>query len=89
MLSLASRSVRLVSVAKAATTIRAGFATAPGRVPLCEQDPELFDLIEKEKNRSWKSLEMIAYISFCTYGFCELCSLEENHWKSWIPSLPI
>ena len=29
-------------------------------MPLEEHDPELFDLIEKEKNRSWKSLEMIA-----------------------------
>ena len=51
--------------------MKAGFATIvppslniiiqePGRVPLAEHDPELFDLIEKEKNRSWKSLEMIA-----------------------------
>ena len=32
----------------------------PGREPLETEDPELFDMIEKEKNRQWKSLEMIA-----------------------------
>jgi glycine/serine hydroxymethyltransferase len=32
----------------------------PGNVPLVEHDPELHDIIEKEKNRQWKSLELIA-----------------------------
>ena len=46
-----------------ATIVRIGIClnnVQPGRVPLEQHDPELFDLIEKEKNRSWKSLEMIA-----------------------------
>ena len=32
----------------------------PGREPLEVVDPELANLIEEEKNRQWKSLEMIA-----------------------------
>lgn len=32
----------------------------PGNVALEEHDPELFDIIEREKNRQWKSLELIA-----------------------------
>ncbi len=32
----------------------------PGNVSLEVHDPEMFDLIEKEKNRQWKSLELIA-----------------------------
>jgi hypothetical protein len=32
----------------------------PGLVPLVEHDPEMADLIEKEKNRQWKGLELIA-----------------------------
>lgn len=35
-------------------------ATQSGNVPLAEHDPELFDIIEKEKNRQWSSLELIA-----------------------------
>jgi glycine hydroxymethyltransferase len=27
---------------------------------LAEQDPEIFDLVEREKNRQWKGLELIA-----------------------------
>lgn len=32
----------------------------PGLVPLVEHDPEMADLIEREKNRQWKGLELIA-----------------------------
>ena len=32
-------------------------------------DPELADLIEKEKNRQWKSLEMIASEVFYSADF--------------------
>lgn len=32
----------------------------PGNVALLDHDPELHDIIEKEKNRQWKSLELIA-----------------------------
>lgn len=35
-----------------------------GLVPLEEHDPEMFDLIEQEKNRQWKSLELIASENF-------------------------
>jgi hypothetical protein len=31
-----------------------------GNVALEEHDPEMFDLIEREKNRQWKGLELIA-----------------------------
>lgn len=34
--------------------------TLPGQTPLVEHDPELFDLIEKEKHRQWSGLELIA-----------------------------
>lgn len=32
----------------------------PGNVALKDHDPEMHLLIEKEKNRQWKSLELIA-----------------------------
>lgn len=32
----------------------------PGNVSLVDHDPEMADIIEKEKNRQWKSLELIA-----------------------------
>ena len=67
MLATIARSARLA----VAPAIKAGFATAPGRVPLAEHDPELFDLIEKEKNRSWKSLEMIASENFTSRAVME------------------
>ena len=35
-----------------------------GLVPLKEHDPELFDLIEQEKSRQWRSLELIASENF-------------------------
>jgi len=34
--------------------------TLPGQVSLADHDPALFDLIEKEKNRQWSGLELIA-----------------------------
>jgi glycine hydroxymethyltransferase len=34
--------------------------TLPGQTPLLEHDPELFDIIEKEKWRQWSGLELIA-----------------------------
>ncbi|KAA0168322.1 hypothetical protein FNF28_02482 [Cafeteria roenbergensis] len=39
-------------------------ATLPGNVALKEHDPEMFELIEREKNRQWKSLELIASENF-------------------------
>jgi glycine hydroxymethyltransferase len=38
--------------------------TLPGNTPLQEHDPEMYDLIEKEKNRQWKGLELIASENF-------------------------
>jgi hypothetical protein len=32
----------------------------PGNVSLQEHDPEMYDLIEREKSRQWRSLELIA-----------------------------
>lgn len=39
-------------------------ATLPGNVSLENHDPELFNIIEQEKNRQWKSLELIASENF-------------------------
>lgn len=36
----------------------------PGQVSLEQHDPELFDLIEKEKHRQWTSVELIASENF-------------------------
>lgn len=38
--------------------------TLPGNQSLEEHDPELFDLIEQEKNRQWRGLELIASENF-------------------------
>lgn len=38
--------------------------TLPGQKTLEEHDPELFDLIEKEKHRQWSGLELIASENF-------------------------
>jgi glycine hydroxymethyltransferase len=35
-------------------------STLPGQTPLQEHDPELYDIIEKEKWRQWSGLELIA-----------------------------
>lgn len=35
-------------------------AALPGQVPLETHDPDLFDLIEREKHRQWSCLELIA-----------------------------
>lgn len=35
-----------------------------GNMPLQEHDPDLYDLIEKEKNRQWKGMELIASENF-------------------------
>lgn len=35
---------------------------------LSEADPELYDLIEKEKSRQWHSLELIASENFTSKG---------------------
>ncbi|KAK8803234.1 hypothetical protein WA158_000928 [Blastocystis sp. Blastoise] len=47
------------------------FTTKSGHIPLSEQDPELFDMIEEEKNRQWRSLEMIASENFTSQAVLE------------------
>nr|CAG4718762.1 unnamed protein product [Naegleria fowleri] len=42
-----------------------------GNTPLSEADPELFELIEKEKNRQWKGLELIASENFTSQAVME------------------
>jgi glycine hydroxymethyltransferase len=39
-------------------------ASIPGQKSLEEHDPELFDLIEREKHRQWSGLELIASENF-------------------------
>jgi len=39
-------------------------ATLPGQKSLEDHDPEIFDLIEKEKHRQWSGLELIASENF-------------------------
>ena len=43
----------------------------PGQMSLEEHDPELFDLIEKEKNRQWSGLELIASENFTSKAVME------------------
>jgi glycine hydroxymethyltransferase len=31
-----------------------------GNIPLAQADPEVAELVEKEKNRQWRGLELIA-----------------------------
>jgi glycine hydroxymethyltransferase len=45
--------------------------TLPGQVPLAQHDPELFDLIEHEKNRQWSGLELIASENFTSKAVME------------------
>ncbi|KAK8797033.1 hypothetical protein WA158_004243 [Blastocystis sp. Blastoise] len=70
MLATVSRTIRSQLVTLSRLPVRS-FASTPGRVPLAQHDPELFDLIEKEKNRSWKSLEMIASENFTSQAVME------------------
>ena len=43
-------------------------AQPTGLEPLSQVDPELSDLIEKEKTRQWHSLELIASENFTSKG---------------------
>jgi len=57
-----------------------------GLVPLKEHDPELFDLIEQEKNRQWRSLEMIASENFTSKAVIEcLGSALTNKYSEGLP----
>jgi len=57
-----------------------------GRVSLEEHDPELYDLIEQEKNRQWKSLELIASENFTSTAVMEcLGSCLTNKYSEGLP----
>jgi Serine hydroxymethyltransferase len=45
--------------------------TLPGNTPLAEHDPEMADLIEKEKTRQWSCLELIASENFTSRAVME------------------
>ena len=47
----------------------------PGQKSLLEHDPELHDLIEKEKHRQWAGLELIASENLVTTA-CVWISVE-------------
>jgi len=55
-------------------------------VSLEEHDPEMFDLIEQEKNRQWKSLELIASENFTSKAVMEcLGSALTNKYSEGLP----
>mmetsp|Transcript_754 Transcript_754/g.1209 ORF Transcript_754/g.1209 Transcript_754/m.1209 type:complete len:469 (-) Transcript_754:96-1502(-) len=58
-----------------------------GLVSLEEHDPELYDLIEQEKNRQWKSLELIASENFTSKAVMEcLGSALTNKYSEGLPN---
>ncbi|CAB9498047.1 Serine hydroxymethyltransferase [Seminavis robusta] len=57
-----------------------------GLVPLKDHDPELFDLIEQEKSRQWRSLELIASENFTSRAVIEcLGSALTNKYAEGLP----
>lgn len=58
-----------------------------GLVPLKEHDPELYDLIEQEKNRQWRSIELIASENFTSRAVFEcLGSTLTNKYSEGLPN---
>jgi len=58
-----------------------------GLIPLKEHDPELFDLIEQEKSRQWRSLELIASENFTSRAVMEcLGSALTNKYSEGLPN---
>jgi len=57
-----------------------------GLISLEEHDPEMYDLIEQEKNRQWKSLELIASENFTSRAVMEcLGSALTNKYSEGLP----
>ena len=57
-----------------------------GLVSLADHDPELYDLIEQEKNRQWRSLELIASENFTSKAVMEcLGSALTNKYSEGLP----
>jgi len=58
----------------------------PGNASLAEHDPEMFDLIEQEKNRQWRSLELIASENFTSRAVMDcLGSALTNKYAEGVP----
>eukprot|EP00640_Fibrocapsa_japonica_P001719 CAMPEP_0113941256 /NCGR_PEP_ID=MMETSP1339-20121228/7212_1 /TAXON_ID=94617 /ORGANISM="Fibrocapsa japonica" /LENGTH=467 /DNA_ID=CAMNT_0000945355 /DNA_START=92 /DNA_END=1495 /DNA_ORIENTATION=- /assembly_acc=CAM_ASM_000762 len=58
----------------------------PGNTPLAEHDPEMYDLIEMEKTRQWRSLELIASENFTSQAVFEcLGSALTNKYAEGLP----
>uniref|UniRef100_A0A6V3AI80 Serine hydroxymethyltransferase n=1 Tax=Heterosigma akashiwo TaxID=2829 RepID=A0A6V3AI80_HETAK len=58
----------------------------PGNASLEEHDPEMFDLIEREKQRQWRSLELIASENFTSRAVFEcLGSALTNKYAEGLP----
>jgi len=58
-----------------------------GLMSLEERDPEMFDLIEKEKNRQWRSLELIASENFTSRAVMDcLGSTLTNKYSEGLPN---
>merc|ERR1719253_1979466 len=57
-----------------------------GNMPLQEHDPDLYDLIEKEKNRQWKGMELIASENFTSRAVMDcLGSVFTNKYSEGLP----
>lgn len=57
-----------------------------GLVPLKDHDPEMFDLIEQEKSRQWRSLELIASENFTSKAVMDcLGSALTNKYSEGLP----
>mmetsp|Transcript_18024 Transcript_18024/g.40990 ORF Transcript_18024/g.40990 Transcript_18024/m.40990 type:complete len:473 (-) Transcript_18024:168-1586(-) len=57
-----------------------------GLVPLSEHDPDMHDLIEQEKNRQWRSIELIASENFTSRAVIEcLGSTLTNKYAEGLP----
>ncbi|KAJ5076214.1 serine hydroxymethyltransferase [Anaeramoeba ignava] len=57
-----------------------------GSIPLKESDPEVYDIIEKEKNRQWKGIELIASENFTSRAVLDaLGSAMTNKYSEGLP----
>lgn len=64
----------------------AGTVSSWGNTPLAEVDPEMFALIEKEKERQWKGIELIASENFTSQAVMEaLGSALTNKYSEGLP----
>ena len=64
-------------------------AKLDGNAPLCETDPELYDLIKHEKRRQKSCLELIASENFTSKAVMEAVSLMMSYHSFIIRSIII